>query len=68
MRVTQLWQDELIDLAQEVKTKLTEFRETQATVGKLFAEQVTRESLEQVKGSINEMASVHNKLQDIYTH
>lgn len=44
-----------------------EFRETQATVGKLFAEQVTKESLEQVKGSVAEMVGVHDKLQDVYT-
>ena len=30
-------------------------------------EQVTRESLEQAKGSVDEMADAHNKLQDIYT-
>ena len=67
MRVTQPWQDELADLAQKVETKLAEFRETQATVGKLFAEQVTKESLEQAKGSVAEMESAHDKLQDVYT-
>ena len=36
-------------------------------MGKLFAEQVTKESLEQVKGSIAEMVGAHNKLQDVYT-
>ena len=46
MHVTQPWQDELVDLAQKVETKLAEFRETHATVGKLLAEQVTKESLE----------------------
>ena len=54
-------------LAQKVETKLAEFRETQATVGELFPEQVTKESLEQVKGSVAEMEGVHNKLQDVYT-
>jgi argininosuccinate lyase len=60
-------QDELADLAQQVKTKLVEFRETQAIVGKLFVEKITRESLEKVKGSIDEMEDAHNKLQDVYT-
>ena len=54
-------------MAQKVETKLADFRETQAIVGKLFVEQVTKESLEQAKGSVAEMASVHNKLQDVYT-
>ena len=67
MLVSQPWQDELVDLAQQVETKLAEFRETQATVGKLFVEQVTRESMEQVKGSVEEMVGAHNKLQDFYT-
>lgn len=67
MRVTQPWQDELEKLELQVETKLVEFRETQATVGKLFIKQVTKESLEQVKGSFAEMAGAHNKLQDVYT-
>ena len=67
MCVTQPWQDELVDLAQKVETKLTEFRETQTIVGKMLVEQVTRESLEQAKGSITEMTDVHEKLQDVYT-
>ena len=46
LKVTQPWQDELADLAQKVETKLAEFKETQATMGKLLAEQVTKESLE----------------------
>ena len=50
-----------------METKLTEFRETQATVGKLLTEQVTKESLEQAKGSIAEMNAKHDKLQDVYT-
>ena len=33
----------------------------------MFAEQVTKECLEQVKGSIAEMAPAHNKLKDVYT-
>ena len=67
MQVTQPWQDELANLAHQVETKLPEFRETQDIVGKLFTEQVTKESLEQVKGSVTEMAGAHNKLQDVYT-
>ena len=67
MQVTYPWQDELADLAQQVETKLAEFQETQATVGKLFTKKVTRESLEQVKGSVVEMEGAHNKLQYVYT-
>ena len=67
MRVTQPWQDELVDLAQKVDTKVAKFRETQNIVGKLVAEQVTRESLEQAKGSIVEMIAAHDNLKDIYT-
>ena len=66
MRVTQLWQDELVDLEQKVETKLAKFKETQATVGKLLVEQVTRESLEQVKGRVTEMTTAHDKLEDVY--
>ena len=47
--------------------KLVEFKETQATVGKLLVEKVTKESLEQAKGSIVEMTAAHDKLQDVYT-
>ena len=36
-------------------------------MGKLFVEQVTKESQEQVKGSVAEMVGAHNKLQDVYT-
>lgn len=57
----------MVDLAQKVETKLVEFRETQATMGKLFVEQVTKESLEQAKGSVTEMTAAHDKLQDVYT-
>ena len=67
LKVTQPWQDELADLAQKVETKLAKFRETQATVGKLLAKQVTKESLEQAKGSVVEMTVAHDKLQDVYT-
>ena len=49
-----------------METKLAKFRETQSAVGKLFAEKVTRESLDQVQGSVAEMESAHNKLQDVY--
>ena len=67
MKVTQPWQDELADLVQKVETKLAKFKETQASMGKLLTEQVTKESLEQVKGSILEMNVEHDKLQDVYT-
>lgn len=50
----------------QVETKLTKFCETQSTVGKLFVEKVTKESLDQVWGSVAEMESAHNKLQDVY--
>ena len=50
----------------QVETKLAEFHETQSAVGKLFIEKVTKESLDQVRGSVIEMESVHNKLQDVY--
>ena len=36
-------------------------------MGKFLAKQVTKESLEQAKGSIAEMIVVHDKLQDVYT-
>ena len=52
MKVTQPWQDVLIDLAQKLERKLTEFKETQASVEKMLTEQVTTESLEQAKGSV----------------
>ena len=67
MRVTKPWQDELVDLAQKVETKLAKFKETQATIGKLLAKEVIKESLEQAKGSIAEMIVAHDKLQDVYT-
>ena len=38
MKVTQPWQDELADLAQKLEMKLTEFKETQASVEKMFIE------------------------------
>ena len=67
MKVTQPWQDELADLAQELETKLTEFKETKASIGKMLTEQITTESLEQAKGSVAEINAEHDKLQDIYT-
>lgn len=54
-------------MAQKVETKLVEFKETQATMGKFLIEQVMKESLEQAKGSIAEMTVAHDKLQDVYT-
>ena len=67
MRVTQLWQDELVELAQRVETKLAKFKETQAIVGKLLMGQITKEYLEKAEGSIAEMIAMHDKLQDVYT-
>jgi hypothetical protein len=67
MHVTQPWQDELVDLAQKEETKLAKFKQTQTTVGKMLAEQVTRDSLEQAKGSVTKMTIAHDKLQDVYT-
>ena len=67
LKVTQPWQDELVDLAQKVEKKITKFKETQAIMGKLLAEQVMQESLEWAKGSIEEMPATHDKLQDVYT-
>ena len=66
MKVTQPWQDELADLAQRVETKIAEFREQQASIESMFSEQITRESLEQTKGSIVEMNVEHDELQDVY--
>ena len=67
LKVTQPWQNELAYLVQKVKTKLAEFKETQATMGNLLTKQVTKESLEQVKESVVEMIAAHDKLQDVYT-
>ena len=67
MKVTQPWQDQLADLAKKLETKVKEFKETHASMGKLLTEQVTKESLEQAKGSIAEMNAEHDKLQDVYT-
>ena len=36
-------------------------------MGKLLTEQVTKESLEQAKGSVMEMTVAHDQLKDIYT-
>ena len=65
--MTEAWQDELKDLAQKLETKLVEFKETQASIGKSLEEQVMIDYLEQAKGSIVEMTAAHDKLQDIYT-
>ena len=62
MKVTQPWQDELADLAQKLEMKLIEFKETQASVGKMLTEQITTESLEKAKGSVVEMNAEHDKL------
>ena len=66
MKVTQPWQDELTDLTQKLERKLTEFKETQASVGKVLMEQITTECLEQAQGSVVEMNTEHEKLQDVY--
>ena len=66
MKVTQPWQDELVDLAQRVETKIAEFKEQQASIESMFSEQITRESLEQAKGSIVKMNVEHDELQDVY--
>ena len=67
LQVTQPWQDKLADLALQVEAKLAEFRETQSTVVNLFAGKVTKESLEQERGSVAEMDGAHTKLNDVYT-
>ena len=67
MKVTQPWQDELANLAQKLETKLAEFKQTQASVEKMLTEQVMIDSLEQAKGSVAEMSTKHDKLQDVYT-
>jgi chemotaxis regulatin CheY-phosphate phosphatase CheZ len=67
LQVTQPWKDELVDLALQVEAKLAEFQETQTTVVNLFTEKVAKESLEQVRGSVAKIDSVHNKLQDVHT-
>ena len=67
LQVTQPWQDKLVDLALQVEAKLAEFRETQSTVVNLFAGKVTKESLEQERGSVTEMDGAQNKLNDVYT-
>ena len=54
-------------MAQKLETKLTEFKETQASMGKTLIEKVTKECLEQAKGRIVEMNAEHDKLQDVYT-
>ena len=51
----------------QVETKLAEFQETQTTVVSLFIEKVTKESLEHVRGSVQEMEGAHNKLQDVHS-
>ena len=64
---TQQWQDELADLALQVEAKLAEFRETKITVVNLFAGKVTKESLEQARGSVTKMDGAHTKLNYVYT-
>jgi hypothetical protein len=67
LQVTQPWQDELVDLALQVETKLAEFWEIQTIVVNQFIGTITKESLEQVRGSIIEMDGVHTKLNDMDT-
>ena len=66
MKVTQPWQDELADLALRVETKITEFKEQQASIETMLSEQVTKESMEKTKGSIVKMNAEHDELQDVY--
>ena len=66
LKVTQPWQDELAELTLQVETNLAEFREIQTTATSFLIDKVTKESLEQVKGSVTELDSVQNKLQDVY--
>ena len=66
MKVTQPWQDELVDLALKVETKITEFKEKQVSIESMLMEQVTKESLEQAKGSIVKKNVEHDELQDVY--
>ena len=68
LQVTQPWQDALVDLALQVEAKLVEFQEIKTTMVNLFTGKVTKESLEQARGSVIEMDGVHNKLNDVYTH
>ena len=53
-------------MALKVEMKIVEFKEKQALIGSLLIEQVTKEILEQAKGSITEMNTKHDKLQDVY--
>ena len=66
MKVTQPWQDELANLAQRVETQIAEFKEQQDLIESMLSEQVTKESLEQAKGSIVKMNAEHDELQDVY--
>ena len=66
LQVSQPWKDELASLALQVEAKLTEFQETQTIVVNLFVGKVTKESLEQERGSITEMDGAHTKLNDVY--
>ena len=66
MKVTQPWLDELENLALKVEMKISEFKEKQVWIESMLMEQVTRESLEQAKGSIVKMNTEHDELQDFY--
>ena len=67
LQVTHPWKDKLACLALQMEAKLANFQETQTTVVNLFAGKVTKESLEQARGSVAEMDGAHNKLNDVYT-
>lgn len=54
-------------MALQVETKLAEFWEIQTIVVNQFIGTITKESLEQVRGSIIEMDGVHTKLNDMDT-
>jgi hypothetical protein len=45
LKLTQPWQDELVNLALQVEAKLAEFQETQTKVVKLFVGKISKESL-----------------------
>ena len=53
-------------MAQRVEMKIAEFKEQQAWIVSMFSEQITRESLEQAKGSIVKMNAEHDELPDTY--
>lgn len=53
-------------MAQRVEMKIAEFKEQQASIERMLSRQVTKESVEQAKGSIVKMSVEYDELQDIY--